>query len=430
VVGLGNIGIAAVPITKLLSTWFDRRRGFAIGIASTGVGLGGFAIAQPLGAYLIPTFGWRLSFLSLGILTWSLIIPAALFIVRSRPEDMGLTPDDTPDNRAGSGPATTAPSRNDWTLRAALVTLPFWFILAAFVFSTYSHTSIILHQINFLTDIGLDVAAASSALGFVALGSALGKFIFGWLCDRIQAKYVATISVLLIATGVVILLNIHPSSPPFLIWLYVIPLGLGVGGWLPTLSVITSRTFGLAYYGAIFGILTMGMNLGVAFGPTIAGYMYDSMQTYVGVFILLLVLLVIAITSMLSVRQPKHRGAHNRGKSKEAGHLFQISSLRVIWTTYSVFAFPCLLLSGSSLGFGFLNAGSSGFAYGVDDATDIQVPHKGCREEDDRDCQYQGQYHCSFHLGNLLSFSSTIRITSFPSYALPPNQLTAASLNA
>ena len=87
-----------------------------------------------------------------------------------------------------------------------------------------------------------------------------------------------------------------------------------MGGWLPNLSMIVSRTFGLAYYGSVFGVLTMAMNFGVAFGPTIAGYMYDAMQTYFGVFILMLVLLVIAITAMLSVRRPqahaKSRGIH------------------------------------------------------------------------------------------------------------------------
>ena len=303
-VGLGNVGISPIPVTKLLSSWFDRRRGFAIGFASVGIGLGGFAIAQPLGAFIIPALGWRLSFLSLGVLSWVLIIPAALFIVKSRPEDRGLAPDGTPVTKSSSSPVTARLFADSWTLKAAAATLSFWLILVGFVFSTYSHTSIILHQVNFLTDSGFNVVAASSAMGFVALGSAFGKFIFGWLCDHIPPKFVAAIAFSLIAIGVMVLLNVRPSSPVFMIWLYVVPLGLGMGGWLPTLSMITSRTFGLAYYGAIFGAFSMAMNLGVAFGPTIAGYMYDSMQAYLGVFILLLVLLVISVTSMVLVRSP------------------------------------------------------------------------------------------------------------------------------
>jgi MFS family permease len=100
------------------------------------------------------------------------------------------------------------------------------------------------------------------------------------------------------------LLNITPASPSFMIWVYVVPLGLGIGGWLPNLSMLTSRSFGTAHYGAIFGAISMAMNLGVALGPTLAGYMYDGMQTYHGVFIVLLVMLGIAITSIVILRKP------------------------------------------------------------------------------------------------------------------------------
>ena len=304
VVGLGNTGISTIPTTKLLSNWFNRRRGFAIGIAATAVGIGGLVIVPLVGAYLIPSFGWRFSFLFLGILTWVLIIIPALWLIKSKPADIGLLPDgaEKPETQENTPvPATT----DDWSLNAALKTLPLWLIAVGFVTGTYAHTSIILHQVNFLTDIGFDVVAASAALGAIAFGSGVGKFFFGWLCDHIQAKYTAAMAFSLVAIGVIILTTINAASPLFVIWLYIIPFGLGVGGWLPNLSMIVSRTFGLASYGAIFGVLTMAMNFGVAFGPTIAGYMYDSMQSYSGVFILMLVLLAIAITSMLLVRLPQ-----------------------------------------------------------------------------------------------------------------------------
>ena len=305
IVGLGNTGIATIPTTKLVSNWFTRRRGLAIGIAATGVGAAGFVLSPILGTYLIPLFGWRFAYLMLGLITWVLIIPPALLIVKQRPSDMGLLPDGAERTEEIANSPIPSQTGSDWTRKAALKTLPFWLIVIGFMTSTYSHTSVAQHQFNFLTDIGFPVVMASYALGFLGLGSAAGKFAFGWICDRVPPNYVATIAFSLLAIGVIILMNIKSTSPLVMIWLYVVPFGIGMGGWLPTHSLIISRTFGLTSYGAIFGMLSMGLNFGVAFGPTVAGYMYDAMQTYSGVFILLLVLLAIAITSMLSVRRPK-----------------------------------------------------------------------------------------------------------------------------
>ncbi|MFC2032599.1 MFS transporter [Chloroflexota bacterium] len=305
VVGAGMTAMGSIPATQMVSNWFRKRRGFAVGIMATGVGVGGFVLAPIIGTYLIPNFGWRGAYLFMALLTWVLIIPTTLLVIKERPSDMGLYPDgmDTPEKPT----EVKLPNHvnEGWTVNTALKTSTFWLIAVGFFTMIFSQCGIVQHQINYLADIGFPVAATAPALGTIGLCSAIGKFFFGWLCDRIPAKYAAAIGCALELIAAVTLLSIQPTSPLVIIWLYAILMGLGMGCWMPTLSMITSSNFGLASYGLIFGMLTLVQNLSCALGPLASGQMYDAMQTYYWVFLLLLVLYMISIPCMLAVRRPK-----------------------------------------------------------------------------------------------------------------------------
>ncbi len=145
----------------------------------------------------------------------------------------------------------------------------------------------------------------TTALGTVGLGSAIGKFGFGWLCAQIKAKYACCIGFGLQLAGIIILMSIGPASPPAVIWLYAIVMGLGVGSWLPTMSMLVSTSFGLAYYGTIWGLVSGIQCLGTAAGPLIAGYSYEITNSYHPAFIVSLVFYAVAIPAVLLVRRPK-----------------------------------------------------------------------------------------------------------------------------
>ena len=307
VIGLGMTAIGPGPATQVVSNWFTKQRGLAVGMMSTGIGVGGLALAPVVGAYLIPGFGWRASYLAIALLAWVLIIPAALLVIKTKPSDIGLYPDGLEATEAAAEDNLSSQASEGWTLNMALKTSAFWLIAVAFFISFFSHVGAIQHQVNYLTDIGFAVAAAAVALGAVGLGSAIGKFVFGWLCDRMPVKYVTAISFALQSAAILILIILKSTSPLATIWLYAILMGLGVGGWVPTMSMIVSSNFGLASYGAIFGMLSLVQYLGTAFGPLVAGQMFDAMQTYYWVFIIFLALYTIAIPLMLAVRRPKLR---------------------------------------------------------------------------------------------------------------------------
>jgi len=305
IIGIGMTAMGHVPASTIVSNWFEKYRGTAIGIMSTGIGAGGFVLAPLVGGYLIPTFGWQYSYLALGVITVAVIVPLALFVIREKPADLGLYPD----NRQVSEEATAAEvlpsSTSGLTLRMALATSGFWLMSISYMAGGFSSVGITQNQAPYLEDIGYPVAIAATALGGIGLGSLIGKFVFGWLCDRMPAKYVNTIALSLQAAGIIVLLGIEPGTPVAVVWLYVALTGLGAGGWLPTMSMLVSTNFGLAAYGVIFGVVNVAQSAGVALGPLVAGLMYDGMGTYHWAFILLLALYAVSIPTILAVRRPK-----------------------------------------------------------------------------------------------------------------------------
>ena len=305
VVGIGMAAMGPVPATTIVSNWFQKKRGLAIGIMSTAVGVGGLALAPLVGGYLIPNFGWGTSYLVLALLTWVLIIPLALLVMKTRPSDIGLYPDGIETPEAVAVTEALPSASRGLTLRMALATSAFWLITLSFLSNGFSQHGTILNQVPHLEDIGFPAATASATLGVVGLGSTIGKIGFGWLCDWIPAKYAFAIGLGLQLVSIIILINVEPAWPPATIWLYAIIFGLSVGSWLPAMSMLISTNFGLASYGAIFGMITLVHSIGGAIGPLMAGYMYDTMNTYDWAFIIFLALCAVAIATILAVRRPK-----------------------------------------------------------------------------------------------------------------------------
>ncbi len=303
VIGGGMAAIGHVPATAVVSNWFKKRRGTAIGIMGMGFGAGG-VLSPLIGGYLIPNFGWRVSYFALALLTW-IIIPLALLVIRTKPADMGLYPDGVEAPEAVAVTEASLSSSEGATLKMALATAGFWLIAVSFLVGGIGEAGVTQSQVPYLEDMGFPAAMAATTLAVVGIGSAIGKFGFGWLCDQIPAKYARFIGLGFLLAGTIILINVRLASPPAVIWLYAIVKGLGAGSWLPTMSMLTSTNFGLASYGVIFGMITAARSTGAGAGPLFAGYMYDTMGTYHWAFVIFAILLAVAILTILAVRHPK-----------------------------------------------------------------------------------------------------------------------------
>ena len=302
IVGLGMAGTGQIPTSAVVSNWFEKRRGAAVGFMAAGVGAGGLVLAPFVGTYLLPSFGWSASFLVLGGLCWAVIIPLSALVIRTRPEEKGLKAYGTSfGNRVASDPA---PLTSGIPLKVAMTTMTFWLIFMTFLVSQFAQVGTIQNQVPLLEDAGFPMAVTAGALGVVGLCSAFGKFGFGWLCDRIQPKHALASGLVLQVGAILILMSVGPGTPDSTAWLYAVAMGLGTGSWLPTMSMLVSGYFGLAHYGAIFGAITIPYAIGSAVGPLAAGRMYDASGGYDVVLVLFLALFLVSIVTILVTRRP------------------------------------------------------------------------------------------------------------------------------
>lgn len=299
-IGFASAGIGSVPSAKVVSAWFKRKRGTAIGIMGAGVGAGGFVLVPIIGGFVIPHFGWRMAFVFMAVVAW-IIIPAILAFIRMAPDPAKgqfVDGDASASKAAGGPPPGLTPTQ-------AYRTAAFWLIAFTFAVLSFAMAGILMNMVPNFVDQGVNMAVAAGALGLVGLFSAIMKFVFGWLCDVIPAHVATAIGLGFQLAAIALLITIGPSSPIWMMYAFAILMGTAAGQWLPTMAVITSRSFGLANYGTIFGIITMFQMGGAAGGPPIMGAMFDATGSYKLAFIIALGLSVLSVVSVLMIRKPQ-----------------------------------------------------------------------------------------------------------------------------
>jgi sugar phosphate permease len=286
---VAHAGIGLMAIGSIVSKWFIKKRGRATGFATTGIGLGGLFLA-PLAGFLIPISGWRSVYVILGILLLILVIPAIAFVIRSSPEEMGLLPDGE-EKQAGTPsptmevdepePPTAVPS--GLTFSQALQTPTYWLLVAVFFLVPAAVFGTLAHQTSYIEGIGISRETASLALGFTAGVGILGKIFFGFLAERIQVRYAATLCFGIQAVGVLILMMTGSMG---MVWVFVLVYGFSMGGMATLQPLLVMDFFGTAAVGAILGSISFVFALGAASGPLCAAYIYDFLQSYYWAFLI------------------------------------------------------------------------------------------------------------------------------------------------
>ena len=304
VAGLGCSSVGLIPVSFIISSWFIKGRGTAIGVASSGMGLGGLVLPPIINLYLIPNLGWRTAYQILAASSLLSIIVIAQTVIKKNPLDTSH-----PENVKSTDETTSSLRSKEWRLNAALKTPTFWLILSAFVMFQMAQVGTIQHLINHLTDILFPVDVATFILSAVSLTSAGGKLLFGYISDKFDPKFGATLSFLFGFVATAVLITMTPESSLILIGLYILSMGLTVGGWAPLTSVLISRSFGLSHYGAIFGVFSSFQNVSTGVSPTFFGYVYDSTHQYLWAYIASLILYSAASILILALPRPKPSSA-------------------------------------------------------------------------------------------------------------------------
>jgi MFS family permease len=259
-----GFALTPLPYAQIVSGWFDKRRGLALGLMLAMSGLG-TALFPPLSSALIAQAGWRNAYIFLGLIVLVIGAFAAFALLRDPPQ---LT------NKA-LGHEDNTPGLS---VRFALTGRAFWTLFAAFFLVSIAigggSTSLPL----ILTDRGVPAQQASFVMTIVGLAMMIGRLSFGVLLDRIFAPRLTALVFLAPTLAFSVLLLPNTTSINAIIAAGL--LGFGLGAEVDALAYIASRCFGLRYFGRILGFLMVAFSLGLGFGPTLFGKVHDQFQSY------------------------------------------------------------------------------------------------------------------------------------------------------
>jgi len=269
--------------SQFLPNWFLRRRGLAISVAFSGVGVGAI-ILLPWLQSIIDTQGWRASCWTMGVLTMFVVGPLNLF-VRKKPEDIGLLPD------GGSPIASVVGTRGtnivdpawasiEWTLARAVCTNRFWWIVLGYFCALIAWYAVQVHQTQYLMEIGFRPLTAAWALGFVSVVGIPGQICLGALSDRIGREWVWTAGCAGFAICYAALIELEHSPSHALLYLMVVSQGFLGYALTSVMGPIVAEIFDGPHFGSIFGTITVALIGGGAAGPWMTGLIHDMTGSY------------------------------------------------------------------------------------------------------------------------------------------------------
>ncbi len=282
VLALGFCATCLVPVNTLLTNWFIKKRGFAMSIASNGLSVGGMVMV-PLTSFFILHMGFDQALLILAVIYMAVVIPVTLIFIKQKPADIGQYPDgDPPPEPAESTGQQPNAQMQIWTRRQAMKTAAFWSIAFAFMLALAGQIAYLVHQVSFLAQyLGAQQAAATVSITTGA--SIMGRLIIGSFVDRMDKRYVTMACVLLQGTAVITLaFNSHIIA----LYLCTFVFGLTMGPLLMMQSLLTGECFGIPSFATVAGTIGLITMPGAAFGPVIAGMIFDATDSYAVSFIL------------------------------------------------------------------------------------------------------------------------------------------------
>lgn len=327
VVGSGIV-MTYVGHSMFLPNWFQRRRGLAVGIAFSGVGIGAIVL-MPLIQESISTEGWREAcWLMAGLLLF-IVLPLNFFFQRKQPSDIGLHPDgdaapgevQTAAQQAAADPVVDhAWVNTDWTLAKAVRTAPFWWLALSCASALYVWYAVQIHQTKYLVEIGFSDMEAASALGLVGLAGVLGQISMGSLSDKVGREWVWSLSLLgFILSCILLLVMEHVPSALMLYAMVILQGGLGYGA-ATIFGSMPADLFQGRGYGFIFGTVSTLALVGGAVGPWLTGYFYDQAGNYHFAFYVILGMCLISIASVWLAAPRKKRLVAGQARKRAMAH--------------------------------------------------------------------------------------------------------------
>lgn len=303
ITALGAGGAAMSVAASTTMRWFDSNIGLVIGIFGAGMAAGQLLVI-PLAMALTVTWGWRTTFLVLGVGFLLLVMPLAGFLIRNSPSDVGL-------KRYGSAEKSVSRrlserSRKRTSIWSASRSLPFWLLAGSYWICGYTTSGLILtHLIPHTTEHGFSASQAAQALGLMGAMNVAGTIGSGWICDRFGPK--APLICYYVVRGLSLAFLPLVGTVPGL-FAFAAVYGLNYLSTVPATTALIAKLFGRRSVGELSGWIFMSHQLGAAFGSALGGYFYSWFDNYTLAFYSAAALAILAALMIVAIREKPAEG--------------------------------------------------------------------------------------------------------------------------
>ena len=285
-VGIFAMGCCTIPVSVLITNWFEKNRGLMISIAMMGISIGG-TVLSPLLSWLIVEFGWRYAYFILCALSLIVLVPIALFVVRRAPQDVGLEPYGHGEETAVSTKKKNVPASN-WnaTLKEARKTPILW-MFAVGAFLIYFTACFMGHMSYYLH---------ASYISLYSVVAIIGKLVLGRIFDRFGPKIG-----ILFGSGTFLLFLVgflFVQGSPMMLYFAAVMYGFGTCTATVAIPIMTTSVFGAKNYSELYGFISAFTMAGSAIGSSAIGFLYDLTGSYRPALTVLAILTALTIVIM------------------------------------------------------------------------------------------------------------------------------------
>ncbi|MEE8448849.1 MAG: MFS transporter [Thermodesulfobacteriota bacterium] len=291
----GGLGFTTIP--AMVSRWFVKKRGLALGIAISGASVGQFALV-PVAAFFFLKYGWRSTNLLLGFLVLVTSFPLALWVMKKDPSEVGCGPDGDPLREGKASKEGMAQERliTSTSPGQAFQTRPFWHLAGAFFVCGFSSFLIVTHLAAHITDVGHSDVVAATVLAVTGGVNFFGILLMGAASDRMGRRFPLAATYFIRGLSFLLLLTSDSVSA---FYIFAVVFGFSNLATVPVTSALVGDTFGPAHLGTILGVVSLSHQLGAALGAFLGGMVFDYTGSYSYAFIMAFLLLMVA--SLLSI---------------------------------------------------------------------------------------------------------------------------------
>ncbi|ABR47226.1 major facilitator superfamily MFS_1 [Alkaliphilus metalliredigens QYMF] len=302
----GQGSMTLIPST-LVPQWFVRHRGKALSLMAIG-GVVGSGLLPPLNNWLITYMGAGFAWRVWAVLLIGVMAPLGWHFVRNQPEDMGEVPDGNKqledENSDLRYVTRISTSEISWTLKEAMKTRAFWFMLFCMVVPSMINTGITFHMVSIMETKGFSSSFAAWILSIVAMTQFPLTFVAGYVVDKVKIRYVKGVNFVVFLGAMAMLLY---SQSNYSLVIYAVVHGIFVAFDSVSTGVLWPNYFGKKNLGSIRGFAMTAMVIGSALGPLPFGYAYDLFNGYWEILLLMMTFPILASVAALLSPAPKYK---------------------------------------------------------------------------------------------------------------------------